>query len=272
MGVYAEGPITDPKDLGPALAPRHRCGQEGRAGAGGRRHAGALRTGMDTGTVRRQSGRLRDSASQLPWALSSSRQRCSPPWVGARGNEGGGDRRTGGWRTASGLREGRLRHLPRPRGPRHCDRSEPCRERAPARLHRDMCAAGGHMPPYSTQAVSDRSLADIYAFIHQRPRASAGGTAGRAAPKGASRPAQNCSEGGMLPVPRERSAGRTQGPRIGPNPMPFARFSSYIRRPTGEMPPYTDKVMSDQDMADVYAYVQARTQPPAMNSIPQLVP
>src|ERR1700694_1487586 len=29
------------------------------------------------------------------------------------------------------------------------------------------------------------------------------------------------------------------GPRLGPRPLPLASFSKYIRRPTGQMPPYT---------------------------------
>jgi mono/diheme cytochrome c family protein len=66
--------------------------------------------------------------------------------------------------------------------------------------------------------------------------------------------------------------GGLSGPRIGPNLFPFARFSEYIRKPTGEMPPYTPKVLSDQDIADIYAWVQARPRPPAVTAIPQLTP
>jgi mono/diheme cytochrome c family protein len=66
--------------------------------------------------------------------------------------------------------------------------------------------------------------------------------------------------------------GGLSGPRIGPNLVPFARFSEYIRKPTGEMPPYTPKVLTDQDIADIYAWVQARPRPPAVNTIPQLAP
>ena len=40
--------------------------------------------------------------------------------------------------------------------------------------------------------------------------------------------------------------------------------------PTGQMPPYTAKVVSDTDMANIYAYVQSRTPPPAVQSIPLL--
>lgn len=61
---------------------------------------------------------------------------------------------------------------------------------------------------------------------------------------------------------REGQGGVVTGPRIGPNPIPFDAFSSYVRKPTGEMPPYTAKVLTDQELADIYAFLQARAQPP----------
>jgi mono/diheme cytochrome c family protein len=53
-----------------------------------------------------------------------------------------------------------------------------------------------------------------------------------------------------------QGSGRT-GPRIGPDPIPYSAFLKYNRKPTGEMPPYTAKVLSDQDMADIYAFLKA---------------
>jgi mono/diheme cytochrome c family protein len=64
--------------------------------------------------------------------------------------------------------------------------------------------------------------------------------------------------------------GGANGPRLGPDPVPFARFSQYTRKPTGDMPPYTEKVLSAQDMADIYAFVRARPRPPAVSAIPLL--
>jgi mono/diheme cytochrome c family protein len=60
---------------------------------------------------------------------------------------------------------------------------------------------------------------------------------------------------------REAQGSSATGPRLGPNPIAFTAFSRYIRRPTGQMPPYTDKVVSNTDMADIYAFVQARPAP-----------
>jgi mono/diheme cytochrome c family protein len=66
--------------------------------------------------------------------------------------------------------------------------------------------------------------------------------------------------------------GGANGPKLGPDPVPFARFSQYTRKPTGDMPPYTEKVLSAQDMADIYAFLRARPRPPAVSAIPLLAP
>ena len=70
----------------------------------------------------------------------------------------------------------------------------------------------------------------------------------------------------------EQGQGGTQGPRLGPRPIPFQAFLRYLRAPRGEMPPYKPKVMSDQDVADVYAFVQALPPPPPLDSLPLLEP
>jgi mono/diheme cytochrome c family protein len=66
--------------------------------------------------------------------------------------------------------------------------------------------------------------------------------------------------------------GGANGPKLGPDPVPFARFAQYIRKPTGDMPPYTEKVLSAQDLADIYAFLRARPRPPAVSAIPLLAP
>jgi mono/diheme cytochrome c family protein len=67
---------------------------------------------------------------------------------------------------------------------------------------------------------------------------------------------------------REAQGSSATGPRLGPKPIAFTAFSRYVRRPTGQMPPYTVKVVSDTDMANIYAFVQSRPAPTA--SIPLL--
>jgi ubiquinol-cytochrome c reductase cytochrome c subunit len=53
------------------------------------------------------------------------------------------------------------------------------------------------------------------------------------------------------------------GPRLGPRPIAFGAFSRYVRQPTGQMPPYTTKVVTDADLAHIYAFVQSRPAPPS---------
>jgi mono/diheme cytochrome c family protein len=60
------------------------------------------------------------------------------------------------------------------------------------------------------------------------------------------------------------------GARIAPRPIAFAAFSRYVRQPTGEMPPYTNKVVTDRELADIYAFLQSIAQPPAARSVPLL--
>jgi mono/diheme cytochrome c family protein len=62
----------------------------------------------------------------------------------------------------------------------------------------------------------------------------------------------------------------TGAPKLGPKPVAFAAFSRYVRQPAGQMPPYTSKVVSDQDMADIYAFLQSVPQPPPAKDIPLL--
>ena len=70
----------------------------------------------------------------------------------------------------------------------------------------------------------------------------------------------------------EQAQGGAQGPRLGPNPIAFQAFARYLRAPRGEMPPYTVKVMSDQDVADVYAFLRALPPAPPLSSLPLLQP
>jgi hypothetical protein len=62
--------------------------------------------------------------------------------------------------------------------------------------------------------------------------------------------------------------GASTGPKLGPEAMPFPRFVSYVRKPTGDMPPYGTKVTSDAQLADLYAFVTSRKRPEAR---PQLL-
>ena len=108
-------------------------------------------------------------------------------------------------------------------------------------------------------------LASVAAMRAQAPPAQAAAT-----------PSGNADEGKKLFVSygcyqchgREAQGSSSTGPRLGPKPIAFTAFSRYVRRPTGQMPPYTAKVVSDADLANIYAFVQNRPAPTA--SIPLL--
>jgi len=55
--------------------------------------------------------------------------------------------------------------------------------------------------------------------------------------------------------------GSTAGPRIGPRPMAAAALIAYVRRPSGQMPPFTDKVISDAQLNDIRAFLAAVAEP-----------
>jgi ubiquinol-cytochrome c reductase cytochrome c subunit len=66
--------------------------------------------------------------------------------------------------------------------------------------------------------------------------------------------------------------GGPQGPRLGPNPIPLPRFVAYVRNPAGDMPPFTAKVISDDDLSKIYTFLQSRPTPPPVKDIPLLAP
>jgi mono/diheme cytochrome c family protein len=67
-----------------------------------------------------------------------------------------------------------------------------------------------------------------------------------------------------------QGAVQATGPRIGPPQLSFEAFVKYLHHPTGQMPPYTSKVISDQELADVYAYLQSKPKAAASKDIPLL--
>lgn len=133
----------------------------------------------------------------------------------------------------------------------------------------------GAMPPQSPQVASDEALGNIHAFLRAAGPISATPPASATSPPTTGRVDAGAAlyrKVGCWQCHANEGQGGSAGPRIGPDPVPFARFSQYVRNPSGDMPPYTEKVLSNQDLADIYAFVQARPRPPAVNSIPQLAP
>jgi mono/diheme cytochrome c family protein len=120
--------------------------------------------------------------------------------------------------------------------------------------------------------VSARSVA------FAQGRSDAGAQSASAAPKADNAPTGNAKNGKAVYTAdgcyechgREAQGGAGTGPRLGPEPMPYAAFVFQVRTPRDQMPPYTSKVLSDAELADIYAFVQSQPKPPKADSIPQL--
>lgn len=103
-------------------------------------------------------------------------------------------------------------------------------------------------------------------------------TAAPAAPAAAQAPAGNAETGKKNFVSfgcyqchgLEAQGSSATGPRLGPKPIAWAAFIRYVRRPTNQMPPYTEKVVSDADLANIYAFLQSRPAPTPLANIPLL--
>jgi mono/diheme cytochrome c family protein len=61
-------------------------------------------------------------------------------------------------------------------------------------------------------------------------------------------------------------------PRIAPRPLPLAAFKTYVRRPPERMPNYPERLVSDEQLGHIHAYLQSRPMPPPVKSIPLLQP
>jgi ubiquinol-cytochrome c reductase cytochrome c subunit len=64
--------------------------------------------------------------------------------------------------------------------------------------------------------------------------------------------------------------GAASGPKLAPDPKPLEFISVFIRNTNGPMPPYSEKILSKQDLDDIYAYLQSIPKGPDYKSIPQL--
>ena len=68
----------------------------------------------------------------------------------------------------------------------------------------------------------------------------------------------------------EAQGSSVSGPRLAPPVPPFEAFLSALRHPISDMPPYSPKVLSDTDAADIYAFLKTIKDSPDPNSLPLL--
>jgi ubiquinol-cytochrome c reductase cytochrome c subunit len=65
-----------------------------------------------------------------------------------------------------------------------------------------------------------------------------------------------------------RKPDQNPGPNLAPGPIPWTAFLTQVRTPRVAMPPYDASILSDHDLADIYAYLES--QPP--NKDPHTIP
>jgi mono/diheme cytochrome c family protein len=65
--------------------------------------------------------------------------------------------------------------------------------------------------------------------------------------------------------------GGLAGARLSQTKLPQSAFIAFVRNPpSGSMPPFRAKILSDQDLADIYAHVKAIPESKAAKDIPIL--
>ena len=64
--------------------------------------------------------------------------------------------------------------------------------------------------------------------------------------------------------------GGRDGARIARTALNLQGFTRYVRAPAGAMPAFTDKVLPDRDLTDIYAYLKSLPAPKAAKDIPLL--
>ena len=60
------------------------------------------------------------------------------------------------------------------------------------------------------------------------------------------------------------------GPKLAPDPLPYSFVLRQLRTPLRAMPVYTSEVLTDSDVADIYAYLRSIPQAKSVASIPML--
>jgi mono/diheme cytochrome c family protein len=66
------------------------------------------------------------------------------------------------------------------------------------------------------------------------------------------------------------SVATSNGKVIAPDPMPYEGFSAFVRSTNRGMPPYSEKILPNDDLADIHAYLQSIPKPRDAKSIPLL--
>ena len=68
----------------------------------------------------------------------------------------------------------------------------------------------------------------------------------------------------------EGSIATSGGRVIARTQLPLDAFKSFVRNTNGQMPPFRAAVLSDDDLDNIYAYLQSLPEPKAVSDIPLL--
>src|SRR5260221_13480259 len=66
------------------------------------------------------------------------------------------------------------------------------------------------------------------------------------------------------------SAITSAGKVLAPDPLPLETFSAFLRSTNAAMPPYSEKILPNDDVADIHAYLASIPKPKDAKSIPLL--
>jgi ubiquinol-cytochrome c reductase cytochrome c subunit len=64
--------------------------------------------------------------------------------------------------------------------------------------------------------------------------------------------------------------GGVAGPKLAPEPKPIEYIQAFVRHTKGPMPPYSEKILSNQELVDIHAYLKSIPKGPDYKSIPLL--
>jgi mono/diheme cytochrome c family protein len=64
--------------------------------------------------------------------------------------------------------------------------------------------------------------------------------------------------------------GGVTGPKLAPDPIAIEAFTAFVRSSNRAMPPYMEAVLSNEELADIHAYLESIPKPVDYKSIPLL--
>lgn len=64
--------------------------------------------------------------------------------------------------------------------------------------------------------------------------------------------------------------GGVAGPKLAPDPKPIEFMAVFVRHTKGPMPPYSEKILSSEDLANIHAYLSSLPKSRDYKTIPLL--